>query len=98
MTLGVPIEDADDLAEVMRAFEEPPTKLEAHPFDGAALAQVVGVIGTGGVPVLLAWIKSRTEKRKHMSISAFGIEANGYTMKELEPVLEMLTSDPLVGD
>jgi hypothetical protein len=93
VTVGVPIEDADDLAEVARAFEEPPTKLEAHPFDRAALAQVGWIVSTGGVPVLIAWIKSRTEKRKHMSINAFGIEASGYTMKELEPVLEMLCSE-----
>ena len=98
MTVGVPTEDAKDLEELLRAFEQTPTRLEAHPFDGAALAQVVGVLSTGGVPVLLAWIKSRTEKRKHLSISAFGIEASGYTMKELEPVLERLRSDPPVGD
>jgi hypothetical protein len=28
-----------------------------------------------------------------MSINAFGIEASGYTMKELEAVLEMLRFD-----
>lgn len=32
----------------------------------------------------------RPEARKHMSISIGGIEATGYTAKELEPVLKML--------
>lgn len=89
----MPIEDADDLTRVIRAFVESPTTLETHPFDGAALAQVAAIVSSGGIPVLITWIKSRTDKRKHMSINAFGIEASGYTMKELEPVLEMLRFD-----
>jgi hypothetical protein len=98
VTVGVPIEDAPDLAELVPAFQEPPTELEAHPFDGAALAQLAGVLGSGGVPVLIAWIKSRTERRKHMSLNVLGVEATGYTIKELEPVLEMLRAESAPQD
>ena len=68
-----------DLTGVIQAFVESPTTLETHPFDGAALAQVAGIVSSGGIPVLITWITSRTDKRKHMSINAFGIEASGYT-------------------
>lgn len=93
VTVGVPVADADDLSDVTPVFADPPVALEAHPFDGAVFAQVAGVVTSAGVPVLLAWIKARTEKRKHMSISAYGVEATGYTVEELQPVLEMLKAD-----
>jgi hypothetical protein len=93
VTLGVPTIEADDLAHVSAVFAEPPARLEAHPFDGAALAQVAGIVSTGGIPVLIAWINARAEARKHMSISVNGVEATGYTINELQPVLDMLQNE-----
>lgn len=90
VVLGVPSDEAGDLASAAAAFAEPPTPLQSHPFDGAALAQIAGLVSAAGVPVLVAWINARAERRKHMSISAFGVEASGYTADELKPVLDLL--------
>jgi hypothetical protein len=88
--VGVPLDEAGELEDLGSIFAEPPVMLEAHPFDGDTFAQAAGVLISGGVPVLIAWIKSRTERRKYMSISANGVDASGYTIDELAPVLEML--------
>lgn len=98
VTVGVPVQDRGDLDEIRGAFDEPPVELESRPFDGAVFAQVVGVLGTGGASVLIAWIKARAEARQHMSISAHGIEATGYTAKELGPVLDLLKLEAPDGD
>jgi hypothetical protein len=90
VVVSVPEGDAEDLNALQASFIGSPHLVEAHPFDGEALAQMVGALGTGGLGALTVWLRARAEQRKHFRVSFDGLEITGYGSEEAERIIRML--------
>lgn len=92
IAVSVPEDEAEDLRGLEPSFVAPPEQVEAHPFDGEALAQLVGVLSTGGLSTLAVWLRARAKQRKHFRVSVDGMELTGYEVDEAERIIGLLQS------
>ncbi|MGI5238688.1 hypothetical protein [Dactylosporangium sp. CA-139066] len=82
----VPPADVDDLSALAEAAEI----VEARPFDGETMLQILYILSPSSLTALVTWIRARAASRKHYRIVVDGVELTGYTAAETERVLAEL--------
>ena len=87
VAVQVPVEDREDLRELMQELGEVNGVVAAHPFDGEAIVQGVVVLTTATLPHFRAWLKARTEARKSYSVAVKGMKLTGYSADDVTKIV-----------
>lgn len=85
----VPAGDVDDLERLGAQVGDDDIAM-VHPFDGAAVAELMIVLTTVTLPMLREWVKLRIESRKAVVVVHQGTELRGYDAKDAERLLAVL--------
>lgn len=88
-SVQVPVEDREALMELATDADLGDVEImAAHPFDGSLMLQVLVPISTAAALVLRKWIDARQKTRQAYRVFVDGIELTGYTLDEVERLLQ----------
>jgi hypothetical protein len=97
MTIAIMVQvtedDTSDLQTLLETANSTSPLIEARPFDGESVVQVMLILTPATFAALKTWIRSRAEQRKAFKIAYNGIELSGYTPAEAEQLLNRIELD-----
>jgi shikimate kinase len=97
MSLQVPVDEVESLEELLRTLQAPSETSRLHPFDGETVVQAVVTLSGAAIPILRIWLRARVEARKSYRLVYDGTEYEGYDVKEIERLVQVLKADVDAG-
>jgi hypothetical protein len=89
VAIGVELDHRGDLEDLVKALPKG-NVLEAHGLDGQAILTFVATLHAASIPVVIAWIRGRTQQRRNMFVVIDGHRFNGYTHDEVVRIIDAL--------
>lgn len=93
LSVQVPLDEAASLRELLRHLDVHADTSQLHPFDGETVIQSVVALTGASIPVLRLWLRARVAERKTFRVVYDGTEYVGYTVDEVERLVEALKAD-----
>lgn len=95
--LAVPPAEAAELEELKATVEGTSQVVEARPFDGVVVAQILVPLTLATIPVLKAWLTARFDHRKSQTVVVRGMKFTGYSAEEVKELFESLDQQTELG-